>query len=681
MIRKILHSGLLMQSLLFIPVISAVLIIYRPAPSITASASTFAFSTPAAHEETMNEQGLLAVNETSASSLLPASKGPGGPLLVICSADNPFTRYTTEILRTEGLNYFSAADIPDLQAAILDNYDVAILGEMPVNEDQVIMLTNWVNAGGTLIAFKPCALLAPLFGITPAYGTLRDKYLRVNTASGPGTGIVDEVIQYHGTANLHVLNGATRLATLYSSSSMATINPAVTMINRGAHGGLAVAFAYDLPRSIIYTRQGNPKWAGQKRDGQINPIRSDDMFFPDWIDMDKVAIPQADEQQRLLANIIIQSNLHRKPLPRFWYLPGDLKAAIVMTGDDHAMNETAVRFMQYIAAGPNTPEDVADWKAIRATSYIFPDTKMTNEQAIAFEAQGFEIALHPNTNCANYSARSLQNTLEIQLKKLSGKLPGISAPVTSRTHCLAWSDWASAPKIERQHGIRMDASYYYWPATWIRNRPGMFTGSGLPMRFADIDGTIIDNYQLVTQMTDESGIDVMNFCNQLLDKAIGEEGYYGVFCANMHTDIANHAGSDSIIASAQARQVPVISARQLLTWLDGRNNSFFSQISWANNRLSFKIVARKGARNLKAMLPLFSEDRKLAGITMNGKELPFTIETIKGITYALFPAASGNNSYVADYNTVSAESFEEITAITEKTNGDKWKKSPGLLRK
>ena len=32
----------------------------------------------------------------------------------------------------------------------------------------------------------------------------------------------------------------------------------------------------------------------------------------------------------------------------------------------------------------------------------------------------------------------------------------------------------------------------------------MFTGSGMPMRFAKTDGTLIDAYQAATQMTDES---------------------------------------------------------------------------------------------------------------------------------------------------------------------------------
>ena len=46
----------------------------------------------------------------------------------------------------------------------------------------------------------------------------------------------------------------------------------------GTHGGHAAAFTFDLARSIVYTRQGNPAWSGQERDG-IAPIRSDDLFF------------------------------------------------------------------------------------------------------------------------------------------------------------------------------------------------------------------------------------------------------------------------------------------------------------------------------------------------------------------------------------------------------------------
>jgi hypothetical protein len=88
---------------------------------------------------------------------------------------------------------------------------------------------------------------------------------------------------------------------------------------------------------------------------------------------------------------------------------------------------------------------------------------------------------------------------------------------------------ASEPKTEAAHGIGLDANYYYWTGAWIQDRPGMFTGSGMPMNFADLDGSLIKCYQVATQMTDESGISYSNFINQLLDKALGGEGYYGVF--------------------------------------------------------------------------------------------------------------------------------------------------------
>src|SRR5262249_40384158 len=109
--------------------------------------------------------------------------------------------------------------------------------------------------------------------------------------------------------------------------------------------GQAIAFTYDLAKSIVYTRQGNPAWAGQKRDGDIPPIRPDDLFYgnaasdpePDYVNLNKVAIPQADEQLRLLTNIILAGNYDHKPLPRFWFLPKGLKATVVMTGDDHGL--------------------------------------------------------------------------------------------------------------------------------------------------------------------------------------------------------------------------------------------------------------------------------------------------------------------------------------------------------
>jgi hypothetical protein len=191
----------------------------------------------------------------------------------------------------------------------------------------------------------------------------------------------------------------------------------------------------------------------------------------------------------------------------------------------------------------------------------------------------------------------------------------------------------------------------------------MFTGSGIPMRFADLDGTLIDCYQVPTQITDESGIsNYSTFINSLLDKAKGPEGYYGVFCANMHTDVTNSTGSTAIVNSAIARQIPVVSAKQMLDWLDYRNNSAFKSISWSGNELSFAVTTGTGSRNLKAMLPTTVPDGALSLITANGSSIPFTVETIKGIEYAFFNATPAN--YKAIYGTTTL-AMTEITDFLE----------------
>ncbi|NEM97760.1 Ig-like domain-containing protein [Pontibacter burrus] len=590
----------------------------------------------------------------------------GKSILVVSGASNKFSQYFTEILLAEGLNSYSSTDISSVTLDVLSTYDIVIVGNIPLTDAQVSVLSTWVNAGGILIASKPDAKLGTLLGISPDGGTLANSYLLVNTSTGPGKGIVNQTIQFQGVADLYnVNNGTNKLATLYSTASNSTNYPAVTARAVGNNGGVAVSFTYDLARSVVYTRQGNPQWAGQKRDGQPGPIRSDDQFYPDWIDLNKVMIPQADEQQRLLANII--TLYLRKPVPRFWYLPRGLKAAVVMTGDDHGNGGTKARFNQYLQLSEdNSEQAVADWRAIRGTSYIYPLTPITDSEAKSFEQQGFEVALHLNTNCSNYTPTSLEQDFTTQLAEFKTRFPSVAAPSTNRTHCIAWSDWSTQPQVERPKGIRLDANYYYWPSPWVQNRPGMFTGSGIPMRFTDLQGGLIDVYQLTTQMTDESDQVFPFTIDQLLNKALGTEGYYGVFCANMHTDAATSSGSDAIIASAKARNVPVISSKQLLSWLDGRNGSSFSEMSWNGNELSFTVNVANGARNLEGMLPMTETTGKLVGLSVNGAAATYRIEVIKGIEYAFFPCRTGN--YVATYNTSAPPNQAPVITITSPAN-------------
>jgi len=175
----------------------------------------------------------------------------------------------------------------------------------------------------------------------------------------------------------------------------------------------------------------------------------------------------------------------------------------------------------------------------------------------------------------------------------------------------------------------------------------MFTGSGIPMRFAKRTGELIDVYQAVTQMTDESGQTYPYTIDFLLENATGPAEYVGAFTANMHTDQAHSAGADAIVASAKARNIPVISAVQMLRWLDGRNGSSFENVIWNQGSLQFAISTGEGSTGLQALLPMGPYAGSLTEITLNGARVVFETKSFAGQQYAVFPAMPGQ--YEAKY--------------------------------
>ena len=270
--------------------------------------------------------------------------GPGGPLLLV-KGTGEYAAYLPEIIRAEGLNLFTVRTTSSFTATALAPYETVVLGETTLTASQVTALTDWVTAGGNLIVMRPSGSLADLLGLNLVGGSLAEGYIKVDGSTRPGAGIETATMQFHGTADLYrPRDGGTQVvAQLYGTATTPTEFPAVTLRSVGTAGGTAAAFTFDLSRSVVYTRQGNPAWLGQERDG-IPPVRSDDLFYDDYVDPSKVGIPQADEQQRLLANLITETTRDVLPVPRFWYLPRGEVATVVMTADEHNGGSVPNRF-------------------------------------------------------------------------------------------------------------------------------------------------------------------------------------------------------------------------------------------------------------------------------------------------------------------------------------------------
>ena len=230
---------------------------------------------------------------------LAADAAPGGPILVVTATGNKFTRYLAEILQAEGLNAYATADVSALNATLLADYDVVVLGEMALT----------AGAGDDAHRLgqrrrEPDRHAARRAALRPARrhdsgGGVRKDHTSSSRRAPAGAGIVTDSIQFHGTADRYTLAGATAVASFYATPTTIDRRTRRSRCARvGSAGGQAAAFAFDLARSVVYTRQGNPAWAGQERDG-VAPIRADDLFFgakagdpqPDWVDLNKVADP------------------------------------------------------------------------------------------------------------------------------------------------------------------------------------------------------------------------------------------------------------------------------------------------------------------------------------------------------------------------------------------------------
>ena len=578
------------------------------------------------------------------------NQGMGGPILVLTSTSNPYDTYLAEMLRAEGINYFEVKDISTLSTTTLANYRLVLLGKTTLTAAQVTTLTNWVSAGGNMITFQPDKQLASLLGLTDQNQTLNEGYLKVNSTVSPGQGITAETMQYHGSADLYGTTSGTQVvATLFSDATTMTTAPAIT--ERSVGSGHVGVFTYDLPRSIALTHQGNPAWAGQERDGNP-PIRPNDLFYgngsTDWLNTSKAHIPQADEQQQLLTNMLLTMTQPSSPMPRYWILPHGLKSALVMLMDDHATATGTNDIFNDIYNYSATNCSVLDWACQRSGSLLYANSGLTASQAAVANSLGFTMGVHVQTGCSDYTSYDNLNNAYITQIGSFRAVYGSVLPLQNfdRTHCYVWSDWDSVPKVDIANGMRINYNYEWYPSTWTGSNTGYLTGSGLAMRFTDANGNLLDTYQAVTDLDYETDATSATM-NTDLDNTINSNEFYGVLGTHYDTSGTNYY--QLLIAAAMARNIPMISPSQLAIWKDALSSSSFVNIASTPSKLTFTTQVAQGGEGMQAMIPLSTANGELTSITKNTTPVSYTSSTVKGVTYAIFDAQPG--TYEALYGT------------------------------
>ena len=578
---------------------------------------------------------------------------PRSPILILATPQG-FGTYLGEILKAEGFNDFQMESpaAPGITDRFLSKFAVILLAETGLKEEQAERLGRYVKEGGNLIAMRPAPQLAEVFGIVGTAEVMREGYIRIDGRSTAGKGFVTEPLRFHGESDQYRVNDATILASLWQTTESVPVGaPAVFWHKWGK--GTAAAFSYNFPQSIVLTRQGNPLHAGQEKDG-IPGIRAADMFTGGWVNPAGNALNQADEQMHLLSRIIETLTSRKKPLPRLWYFPGQARSLVMLTDDGEDSSEADLEAHL---------SDVRN-RGARMTLYLKGDY-IAAYTVRRWVSEGFEISGH------------VDDTEEAALPTYRGMYSAAGATVaafertyglpmrTVRNHWIVWSgvdptgkpDFAAQARIEAGHGIRFDCNLYHYDQDSSQGHflgpPGAFTGSGLPMKFAAGDGSILDIYGSVTQLPDEQwgrGAMFSNF-KLLLDRSLDSE-IYSYINLNFHTDrwkAWSRPEGLEVIDYANQRQAPIWTVARTLSFVEGRAATRVTRTRWNRSRLSFGLEVPASAPGVTLMLPAVYAGQKLQGIALDGREQSAVFRALKGLHYAFLPVSPGTHTIVASF--------------------------------
>jgi hypothetical protein len=569
------------------------------------------------------------------------------PILLLATQNN-FGLYTGEILTTEGFNSFDTDSItnPGLTINRLEDFDIVILAETSITSAQCELLTQYVEGGGNLIAFRPDRRLSEVFGLVGGHGEIVEAYLSIHAGNEIANGITNETLQFHGTADQYTLKDGLEIARLFKDDTTATDFPAVVMNKYGK--GQTLAFLYNLPKSIVYTRQGNPRDAGKEMDG-ITGIRAMDLFTNGYVNTSKNVLNQADEQMRLLSHGIEQMSLRTKPLPRFWYFPDTLRCLVTLNNDGEDSKE--------IEFGPQF-EDVAA-KEAKMTLYIKEVEYISKDWVDSWAKKGFEFSGHPDDT--RQATNPDWNTMDSVYKALQRELEsnyGITNMQTVTNHWFVWvgnnqngeMNFAAQAKIENNNGVGLDCNYAHYDngstqghfLGELGTNQGNYTGSGLSMKFADASGEVIHVYQQLNNVYDQQYMEhkdqdgYYNAFKGLMDRSLNKEVYSTISIrAHNNEYFFSKVPLMKMLDYARSKGIPVWTELQFYDFLMTKEEASFGDLRWSGNKLTFTIHSViPHQHGITCMIPYSYNGKKITEIISNGVPQSYTINTVKGFEYA-----------------------------------------------
>lgn len=579
-------------------------------------------------------------------------------LVVDPGAPNPFGLYLGEILRAEGWTPYDVIPLSSISPSLLQPYAIVLLAEVPLDATQAGILRDYVGNGGRLIAMRPAPELRAAMGWN-AVGTLSDAYIRFEPDHPIVQGLVTESLQFHGAGDLYAPEGVEVIARFYPDRNT---NSGFAAIGRVARGnGWATFWGYDLARSVALTRQGNPDWVGQDREPD-GILRTTDVFSG-WIDLERIAIPQADEQMRLLSRLIREGLAAAAPVPQLWYFPDGARSLLILTADAHGNPQSYYE------------GEIASIESFNARVTLFltlnfdscPDAP-TPDSVNAWRAAGHTVGVHPYVGVDGGYDFGDFRTSTMRTRDRFLRCYGTPLSPSIRTHQIRMGPgWVGNARVHAELGFPLNLDYYMRGQVTARpdgtQAHGYLTGSGLPMRFVDLNGEILPVYQQLTNIVDEQYMaqpfypDWRRDADQVIAMMdAGLSAYYSAFVANFHVDYYNwgeiRPWAEAIMAAAQSRGMPIWTADRWLDYVLNRNGTRIQDMQWdeAAGRLSFTFVSTPTLSFSHTLwLPLRFREWEIREARVDGQLVPLLSQTLRGIPGVFLLLAPGSHAVVISF--------------------------------
>ena len=558
------------------------------------------------------------------------------PLLISgTNPENPFAGYISEILAMEG--YFCVEE-HDLSKApltfdVLKDRPLTILSNVSLDEEEIETLKSYVESGGNLIASRPPLELADLFGVKPVtghYNLARDCYIVIDDKEPLMEGFPAESLQFKGDSEVYEPKETRVLAWL---SAVPYKHPNYVAVALRSYGcGRAALFSYDLGETVVTLHQGVPENAsnGPCANADRSGMFKTTSLHIKVLDERQKMIPQADLHQDILVRLIRAMCDSTLPLMRVWHFPDKQPALAFINGDSDGMNlEDLTRIL-----------DLVEGYGARYTLYLMREhlPLITPKVLERLKRRGHGLGVHPWAG-PRPSFKEMDEEITSITKGFKEHF-GFSA-CSTRTHSIIWVGWVESAKYMAKNRLKMDTSF----APGRCYQEGFICGSGLPFKFMDRDGRLIDLYEQATLETDDGSFtsktlfppltqeEAAAHSLDLIDKCVNK--YHCVYHPyfhplNIREEVFGTYRLEKVLEKLKELNVRTVNDEEWIKFNEARRALKVQIVEAGSGRVTYSVKASKTIEDVTFMFPPQWGNARIAHVRVDGRDSKLSLVNWEG---------------------------------------------------